>query len=136
MLAVSAVAVLLTDQAVKLLLRGGRQLGLGPFGRLRTVPGRLWASRLGREHPNMWWFWALPAALLVVGAALMPPIGVFAGLVLGGSLSNAVDVRVHGSVSDYVCLRCWPAFNLADVALLGGALGIAVALARMLGGAV
>jgi signal peptidase II len=136
MLAMSAVAVLVTDQAVKLILRGGRQLGLGPFGRLRAVPGRLWVSRLGTKRPNVLWLWVVPACLLVVGTALVPSIGVFAGLVLGGSLSNAVEVRVRGSVTDYVCLRCWPAFNLADIALVAGALGIAVVLARMLGGAV
>jgi lipoprotein signal peptidase len=42
---------------------------------------------------------------------------------LGGSLSHAWETTVHGSVSDYVCLRFWPAFDLADVALTIGALG-------------
>ncbi len=31
---------------------------------------------------------------------------------------------MRGSVSDYVCLRFWPAFNLADVAITVGAIGL------------
>jgi lipoprotein signal peptidase len=31
---------------------------------------------------------------------------------------------MRGGVSDYVCLRVWPAFNLADVAITVGAIGV------------
>ena len=48
----------------------------------------------------------------------------FVGLLLGGSLSNALESSLRGTVSDYVCLRFWPAFNLADLALAAGAIGI------------
>ena len=50
--------------------------------------------------------------------------GVFVGLLLGGSLSNAVESSMRGSITDYICLRFWPAFNLADLALAAGAIGI------------
>ena len=65
----------------------------------------------------MWCFWVVAAAALVIVSVWAPSFGVFAGLLLGGSLSNAVDASLRGTVSDYVCLRCWPAFNLADLAL-------------------
>jgi lipoprotein signal peptidase len=58
---------------------------------------------------------------------------VFVGLLLGGSLSNAMEGSLRGSVTDYVCLRFWPAFNLADVALTAGAVGLGVALLRAIG---
>ena len=64
-------------------------------------------ARSGSRHP------VLPAAL---------------GLLIGGSLSNLVDrIRLH-HVTDFIDLRFWPAFNLADsfivvgVAILLGAL--------------
>jgi lipoprotein signal peptidase len=47
----------------------------------------------------------------------------FVGLLLGGSLSHAVESSLRGSIADYVCFRFWPAFNLADLALAVGAIG-------------
>ena len=67
-------------------------------------------ARSGSRHP------VLPAAL---------------GLLIGGSLSNLVDrIRLH-HVTDFIDLRWWPAFNLADsfivigVVILLGALVMA-----------
>lgn len=67
----------------------------------------LYFARSGARHP------VLPAAL---------------GLLIGGSVSNLVDrVRLH-HVTDFIDLKWWPAFNLADsfivvgVAILLGAL--------------
>jgi signal peptidase II len=64
-------------------------------------------ARSGARHP------VLPAAL---------------GLLVGGSVSNLADrIRLH-HVTDFIDLRWWPAFNLADsfivvgVAILIGAL--------------
>ena len=64
-------------------------------------------ARSGARHP------VLPAAL---------------GLLVGGSLSNLVDrIRLH-HVTDFIDIKWWPAFNLADsfivvgVAILLGAL--------------
>jgi signal peptidase II len=50
-------------------------------------------SRSGARHP------VLPIAL---------------GLVIGGSVSNLVDRVRLGHVTDFLDLRFWPAFNLAD----------------------
>ena len=67
-------------------------------------------ARSGARHP------VLPAAL---------------GLLIGGSVSNLVDrIRLH-HVTDFIDIRWWPAFNLADsfivvgVAILLGALIVA-----------
>jgi signal peptidase II len=126
LLTLTAVVVLVIDQAVKFLVHH--------VGGLRVVEGQLWMHRpsVGRRNPL--WLWLLPAAVLVLGSAWIPSSALFVGLLLGGSLSNAVEGSLRGSVTDYICLRIWPAFNLADVALTIGAIGIAVELLRTVSG--
>lgn len=134
-LVLAAVVVLATDQAVKLLVRSGRfdVVRLGPFGSLRMVAGRLWLARSTQTAPNTLGLWAVSAGALMVAAAALPPVAVYVGLLVGGSLSNVAESRLRGSVTDFVCLRFWPAFNVADVALAAGALGIGIELLRTVG---
>ena len=51
-------------------------------------------------------------------------------LVIGGALGNVIDRIQHGHVIDfiqwYVGEHYWPAFNIADSAIVGGAIGIAL----------
>ena len=51
-------------------------------------------------------------------------------LVVGGAVGNVIDRLQHGHVIDfvqwYVGTYYWPAFNIADAAVVGGAVGIAV----------
>ncbi len=42
------------------------------------------------------------------------------GLVLGGAIGNLVDRVIIGMVTDFLDLRIWPVFNLADSALVIG----------------
>jgi signal peptidase II len=75
------------------------------------------------------------AALLFVAVIFArnpsrPGLWVAAGLLSGGALGNLADrVRV-GSVTDYVDLLSWPAFNLADVAITAGVVLLALCLLR------
>jgi signal peptidase II len=64
----------------------------------------LFFARSGARHP------VLPVAL---------------GLVIGGSVSNLVDRVRLGHVTDFLDLRFWPAFNLADSFIV---VGVAVLL--------
>jgi signal peptidase II len=68
----------------------------------------LFFARSGARHP------ILPAAL---------------GLVIGGSLSNLVDRVRLGHVTDFLDLRFWPAFNLADTFIV---VGVAILFAALL----
>ena len=57
------------------------------------------------------------------------------GLILGGALGNLTDriIRgpgVSGRVVDFIDLRIWPVFNLADSAIVIGALLVALAAFR------
>ena len=127
-LCATLLAVFLGDQAIKLLLRrrlGDRAIALGAFGNVRTVTGRLWMRRLGPQWSAaaIWCVWLATAIALVIGSLWVPSSGAFAGLLLGGSLSHAVESSLSGSITDYICLKFWPAFDLADVAITAGAIG-------------
>jgi signal peptidase II len=66
-------------------------------------------ARHGARHP------AIPAGL---------------GLLIGGSVSNLVDRVRLGHVTDFIDLRWWPAFNLADSFIV---IGVGILLAALLG---
>jgi lipoprotein signal peptidase len=123
------------DQLIKTaVLQTLRQqsLPLGPLGRLHATRGRLWIAR-GAARPSMgvlWTLWIVAAAALVAITVRAPSSGVFAGLLLGGSLSHLVETSRRGWICDFICLRFWPAFNLADVALTAGAIGMVLRLWR------
>jgi lipoprotein signal peptidase len=89
--------------------------------------------RVGKHGPKVLWLWIVSAGALVVASAWLPSSRVLVGLLLGGSLSNAMEGSLRGSVTDYVWLRFWPAFNIADVAITAGAIGMAIELSRALG---
>jgi signal peptidase II len=44
------------------------------------------------------------------------------GLAVGGALGNLLDIVRHHSVLDFIDLRWWPVFNLADVGIVSGLL--------------
>jgi lipoprotein signal peptidase len=128
-LVVGMLAVPALDHLVKELVRarlGGRSVALGALGRIQVVPGRLWLHRAapGGSRTAMWGLWGVAAGVLAAVCALAPSLGWAAGLLLGGALSHAVETSRRGVVHDFVCLRFWPAFDLADVALAVGALGM------------
>jgi signal peptidase II len=46
------------------------------------------------------------------------------GMVLGGAAGNLIDRAGSGAVTDFIDPTFWPAFNLADIAIVGGVLGV------------
>jgi len=131
-------AVVVVDQSIKLMLRrvmGNGAFALGPCGSVRVVAGQIWLNRIGRKSTGltvMWCVWLVAAAALILCNELAPLNAFFVGLLLGASLSHAVESSLRGWVTDYVCLRSWPAFNLADLALAAGMFGIMVELVIIL----
>jgi signal peptidase II len=57
-----------------------------------------------------------------------PILPVALGLVMGGSVSNLVDRVRLGHVTDFLDLRYWPAFNLADTFIVVGVAALLLAL--------
>ena len=72
---------------------------------------------------------AVVAAMLWFGRSVTGPAGAVAlGLVLGGAVGNladrvfrADDGLLSGAVVDFVDLQWWPVFNVADMAIVSGA---------------
>jgi len=125
------VLVPVLDQALKLLVLRGlapASVPLGPFGKLQVIRSRikLATSRFRPNPATVWSLWFFAAASLAVLTGFVPSYGGFAGALLGGSLSHALETSLRGCIIDYVHLRFWPTFNLADVAITAGALGVLV----------
>ena len=59
-----------------------------------------------------------------------PVLPVALGFVLGGSVSNLLDRVRLGHVTDFLDLRYWPAFNLADTFIV---VGVAILFAALAG---
>ena len=84
--------------------------------------------------------WVLVALALGISALVLrwawaerdrAVVGVSAGLLIGGALGNALDRVVHGAVVDFLNMSCCGirnpyVFNLADVGIFAGALGLAL----------
>jgi signal peptidase II len=134
------IGVPLLDQSVKLLVRHRLRDGsisLGPVGALRVTLAPIWLMR-GRERSTvgaMWALWILGAGAIAIIVARVPSLAFPCALLLGGSLSHAAEMSLRGSITDYICLRFWPAFDLADVALTAGAVGLVLRLAEAASGA-
>ena len=67
-------------------------------------------------------------AFFARSGARHPVLPVSLGLVIGGSLSNLIDRVRLGHVTDFLDLRFWPAFNLADSFIV---VGVAILLATL-----
>lgn len=53
---------------------------------------------------------------------------VFTGILLGGAVGNLIDRLVFGFVQDFIAFSFWPAFNVADMGITIGGIGLIVYL--------
>lgn len=135
-LLLAVIATPIADLALKAALRhrlGTRRLSLGALGALGLSDHPLWLGRLTTQPdaPRLLLLLGLAAAPVLLLGMVLPSAGLFAGLLVGGAIGNALEHVRRGAVSDYVRLRFWPAFNLADAAILVGVVGLAVVVARL-----
>jgi signal peptidase II len=133
----TAAGVLILDRGTKVWAE--RALADHPIEVIRGVVTLRFTSNsggafsLGQSAP---WFFA--AATIVVSALIVVTAfrarGVLAsvalGLILGGALGNLADRAIRGPglrghVVDFIDLHVWPVFNLADSAVVIGALLLA-----------
>jgi lipoprotein signal peptidase len=131
LLATGLIAVPVLERCVKRWLLHhwrGRSVSLGPLGSVRMVQSKIWLARACGRPVTLalggLWIWS--AIALVLWCAHVPACSVFAGLLLGGSLSHGLESARSGQVIDYICLRFWPAFDLSDAAITIGALGLII----------
>lgn len=142
----AAIAVFLADQAAKYWVV--HVLGLDRLGRMDV-----WSPYL---NLRMGWNYGINFGLFagdgtaarwgLIALALLISVGVIwwvrrtrggvrqeiaAGLLIGGALGNVVDRVLYGAVADFLNMSCCGidnpyAFNIADIAVFAGALGMIV----------
>ena len=114
-----------------------------PGGPIDVVPGVLTlrfttnsggAFSIGQRAP--WFFVGVTAVVVVIILATSfrhtsRIVGTSLGLVLGGALGNLTDRAIRGPgmrgrVVDFVDFHVWPVFNLADSAIVIGAILLAL----------
>lgn len=109
---------------------------------IRVIPGVLsftyttnsgGAFGLGRSAPWVFAGATIVVALVIIWASFRPMRGSVAialGLILGGAFGNLTDRIVNGpglggEVTDFIDFHVWPVFNLADTAIVVGAILLA-----------
>ena len=124
----TVVAVLALDQATKLLVTSSLTRGesVDVFFGLELTNTRNTGVAFGALEGSG----AVVAALIAVVLVFL--IGFFAlnaarrwlwlpvGMLLGGAIGNLVDRVREGAVIDFIDPVAWPAFNVADMAIVGG----------------
>jgi len=124
----SGTALLLLDQwsknTVRLLSPNRYASGI-PFLQIRRVINlnRIYRSAHARTVLALMWLVALGSAIVLHRSGLwfqgrVSQIGL--GLAFGGALGNLLDIVRHRSIVDFIDLRWWPVFNIADVGIVGG----------------
>jgi signal peptidase II len=127
------------DQAAKIYIHITTPLGwsrdVTSFFNLVHVlnPGAAFSFLAGAGGWQRWFFLAiaLTASAWLVWMLLRPLRTLEAmsySLILGGALGNGFDRAVRGQVIDYLDFHVsgwhWPAFNIADMAIVGGAIAL------------
>jgi signal peptidase II len=140
-----AVVTAVADQALKFWLldsfdlAGRGRVALTPFLDLVLAwnTGISYGLFQGAGPFGQWALFALKMLAVVLLAVWLARTGsrlsaVALGLIIGGAIGNAVDRLVHGAVVDFVFFHVttatwtfnWYVFNLADVAIVAGVLGL------------
>jgi signal peptidase II len=121
-------ALLLLDQWSKRKARAhvtDRCISCGPLLRFRYVTHRkgVYKRASGRALLGLVWLTALACAVILhrSGAWFQGRYAVLGlGLAFGGAAGNLLDILRLRSIVDFIDLRWWPVFNLADVAIVAG----------------
>ncbi|NIM42834.1 MAG: signal peptidase II [Hydrogenophaga sp.] len=134
-----ALAVFAGDQATKSYIDVTRPLGwsheVTSFFNLVHVlnPGAAFSFLAGAGGWQRWFFLAIALAVSAwltwqLSRPLRKLEALSYSLILGGAIGNAFDRAVRGQVIDYLDFHLrgwhWPAFNLADMAIVGGAVAL------------
>ncbi|MEM9430566.1 MAG: signal peptidase II [Pseudomonadota bacterium] len=137
--------ILILDQASKHVVLYELGLLTEPDGEILVLPPYLQFRMAWNTGINFGLFgsevdamrWILIAVALVISAVLTVwalrtggwRVPILAGVVVGGALGNVWDRIVYGAVADFLNMSCCGirnpyAFNVADIAIFVGALGL------------
>jgi signal peptidase II len=124
----STALILALDQASKRFVVARQQSGAPiPAGQARWV-ARVDHRRLAfglcdrRALLLLWCVAVIGTSLLISHVAAFQGRAAQIGLgaAIGGATGNLLDMLLRGAVVDFIDLRIWPLFNLADAAIVGG----------------
>lgn len=140
----AAIVIFVLDQASKMAVILG--LKLPEIGQYDIWPPFLTFRMAWNRGVNFGLFahdaavmrWVLIAVALLISAWVwrwmsrpgQPPLAqLSAGILIGGALGNVIDRIVYGAVADFLNMSCCGfnnpyAFNVADIAIFAGALGL------------
>ena len=106
---------------------------IAPGKSVEVLPGVVWFSHVFNRGAafsilqGQTLYFIIAAAVVVLGliaynlfARPQPLLQLITGLMAGGALGNLVDRFRLGHVVDFIDLRFWPVFNLADTAIVMG----------------
>jgi signal peptidase II len=106
-----------------------------PFGRTRPFVGSLLYLTHVHNTGGAWGLFSNLSPLFVAMGILVPVLIIVfykrlmekgiawliaSGLILGGAVGNLIDRITYGYVVDFLDLRFWPIFNVADIAITVG----------------
>jgi signal peptidase II len=123
------IAAIAADQVTKLIVSSQLAFGeslrvLGPFAIRHVQNSGIAFGLFSSATPIVTALTALAVGWMLVffarSGARHPVLPVALGLLIGGSTSNLVDRIRLGHVTDFLDLRYWPAFNLADSFIVVG----------------
>jgi signal peptidase II len=124
-------AVVLIDQVSKAIvvssLSVGQHESIGLGFSLTNTPNTGLAFGIGQGEGFVLAITIVALALVLVWFALdptRPGLWLAVGLLAGGALGNLADRVRTDAVTDFIDPPLWPTFNLADVAITLGALGL------------
>lgn len=138
MLFIIAGSVLLADQASKAGIRHSMPIGES----IPLIPGILHLTHVKNYGAAFGILQNQQIIFLLVSVAIILSIlfyywragkgdrlvTVSLGLVLGGAVGNFIDRAISQRVTDFIDLRFWPVFNLADSAIVVGVILLSIVL--------
>ena len=139
----TALLVVVADQLSKLWIRSNLLVGqslfeMGFFQIIRLPPNTGAAFGLFQDQS----FALTIVAIVGIAAILLYALLIYRrfpflnnllgrsalGLILGGTIGNLIDRLRFGGVTDFISIGIWPAFNIADAAIVVGVILFAYSL--------
>ena len=129
MLFLAAGLAFVLDQASKKLalarVKGEVRAPAGSGPRIRLVRNAAIGLRLIRSRTALVLLWAVAVVGTILLILRAPSFQSYAaqlglGAAIGGATGNLLDILRRGAVVDFIDLRIWPVFNVADALIFVG----------------